>query len=98
MKIQLDENSSKKHLLQMIRRVKSIDTLDILLKELLTEKEYSDLILRWRLLERLYLGQSQRKIGSDLKISLCKITRGSKLLKDKHSVCRKYLKVIYDDK
>ncbi len=96
MKIQIDEESSKKHLLEMLLRVKSIDTMDIILQELLTIKEYDDLMLRWRLLERLYLGQSQRKISSDLKISLCKITRGSKLLKDKTSVCRKYLKVIYD--
>ncbi len=54
-------------------------------KELLTETELKDLSLRWELLKKLHDGISQRKIASELGISLCKITRGSKLLKDRHS-------------
>jgi len=36
-------------------------------------------------------GRTQRAIAHELKVSLCKVTRGSKILKDKNSVITKYL-------
>ena len=62
------------------------------LKELLTPAEIRDITLRWRLLERLTEGVPQRKIAEELKISLCKITRGSKILKQKGAVTACVLK------
>jgi len=61
------------------------------LQELLTDNERLDIALRWHLLELLNDGVSQRKIAEKLGISLCKITRGSKLLKDSDSVARRKL-------
>jgi len=61
------------------------------LQELLTDNERLDIALRWHLLELLNDGVSQRKIAEKLGISLCKITRGSKLLKDSSSVARRKL-------
>ena len=61
------------------------------LSELLTSKELADLSLRWELLEELYRGDTQRAIASRHHISLCKITRGSKLLKDDNSIVKKIL-------
>ena len=62
-----------------------------LLKELLTPAERCDIALRWRLLQMLSEGVSHRQISRELGVSLCKITRGSKILKDKDSVCRRIL-------
>ena len=56
-----------------------------LLAELLTEAELDDLVLRWRLLGQLAYGVPQREISKKLGISLCKITRGAKILKNDKS-------------
>ncbi len=53
-----------------------------LFEELFTQREKYDFALRWRLMKELHKGKTQRAIASELGISLCKITRGSKILKD----------------
>jgi TrpR family transcriptional regulator, trp operon repressor len=40
----------------------------------------------------LHNGKAQRQIASELHLSLCKITRGSKVLKTEHSITKKILK------
>lgn len=62
------------------------------LKEMLTPREYHDFALRWELLELLSEGVPQRKIAERLGISLCKITRGARILKAKNSIVAKFLK------
>ena len=64
----------------------------LFLKELLTPGEIRDITLRWRLLELLAEGTPQRKIAENLRISLCKITRGSRILKQKGAVTARVLK------
>ena len=54
------------------------------LRELLTPGEFHDLGLRWELVELLAAGMSQRQIAAKLGISLCKITRGAKILKKRN--------------
>lgn len=68
-----------------------------LLQEMLTPSEQKDLALRWNLMKDLYRGLPQREIAANHGISLCKITRGSKILKQKDSYCRKILSDRYDD-
>ena len=80
---------------EIARVMASLDTPDELrrfLKDLFTPSELSDLALRWRLVERLAAGESQRKIAGDLGISLCKITRGSRILKQNGIVSRELAK------
>lgn len=62
------------------------------LKEMLTTREYHDLMLRWELLGLLSDGMPQRGIAELLGISLCKITRGARILKTKNSIVAKFLK------
>ena len=52
-----------------------------LLEALLTPRERAQLALRWRLVCLLASGMHQRTIARKLGISLCKITRGSRELK-----------------
>lgn len=62
------------------------------LNELLTESEIAVLSKRWCILKQLSQGETQRKIAQDLNVSLCKITRGAKLLKNKNAIVTKHLK------
>lgn len=60
------------------------------LNELLTESEITALSKRWRILKLLSQGETQRKIAKDMNVSLCKITRGAKLLKEKDAIVTQY--------
>ena len=71
--------------------VGSADEMERFLRELLTDAELRDITLRWQLLGLLAQGQPQRKIADDLQISLCKITRGSRILKRRGAVCMRML-------
>ncbi|MDD2598449.1 MAG: Trp family transcriptional regulator [Kiritimatiellae bacterium] len=79
-------------LCQVLASLSSPDEAQLFLQELLTANERRDVVLRWQLLELLDAGVSQRKIAAMLGISLCKITRGSKILRDDKSVVRRKLK------
>lgn len=61
-------------------------------ESILTNKELQDIGSRWELVKRLDQGESQRQIARDLHLSLCKITRGSKELKKKNAILKRFLK------
>jgi len=63
-----------------------------LLRELHTPGELRALGLRWRLLKLLDGGAPQRTIAARLHVSLCKITRGARILRDRGSVTRTLIK------
>ena len=88
--------NSKNELIQIIASLSDTAELDELLSELLTGQELNDLVMRWRLLKELYQGEPQRVIAARHRISLCKITRGSKILKKEGSVTRKLLQTLYE--
>jgi len=66
---------------EVLSSFKSAEQMRLFLRELLTPGEVHDITLRWKLLKLLADRVTQRKIAEDLRISLCKITRGSKILK-----------------
>lgn len=78
-------------LLEVILSIKNKDELECFFEEIFTPAELSDLSLRWKLLRDLHAGMTQRKIAEKYGISLCKITRGSKVLKKNGSVTLKVL-------
>jgi TrpR family trp operon transcriptional repressor len=51
------------------------------IRAILTPRELDKIALRWRLIKLLREGHSQRRIAEELRVSLCKITRGSRELK-----------------
>ena len=61
------------------------------LESILTPKELHDIGLRWELVKRLDRGETQRKIAKELHLSLCKITRGSRELKKKDAILKKFI-------
>ena len=85
MKKELDE------IINIFTSISDKHTMRKLFDELLTENERQNLALRWKLLEKLSKNTPQREIAKTLHLSLCKITRGSKILKNKKSACSKIL-------
>ena len=59
--------------------------------EILTKSEAETLSKRWRILKMLKEGRTQRDIAKELGVSLCKVTRGSQILKNRKSIIAKYL-------
>lgn len=80
-----------KKISRLMTRVRDADEMAALLTELFTPTELHDLFLRLRLLDLLLDGASQRKIAATLRISLCKITRGSRILKNPRAVVPRLL-------
>ena len=68
-----------------------------LFEDVFTEAERTDIAKRWYIFKELYKGTPQRKIAKDMEVSLCKITRGSKTLKNDESVIKRVLSELYDE-
>ncbi len=82
---------SKEELISLFSTIEDKEEMQQLFSELFTTSELRDVVLRWQLLKDLTNGTTQRSIASQYNISLCKITRGSKILKDKDSIVRAVL-------
>ena len=67
-------------------------------EEIFTNKEVKDIALRWQLLCDLHQGESQRSIAVKHGISLCKITRGARILKQNGSVAHQMLQTTCGEK
>ena len=85
------ENENIKEIAAIMAKISSKDGYDFL-EEILTPAEISTLSKRWRILKMLNEGFSQREIAKELQVSLCKVTRGAKILKDTKSICSKMIK------
>jgi TrpR family trp operon transcriptional repressor len=83
-----------KELLKIISSINDLDELNRFFNDIFTPAELDDISLRWKLLKDLHKGMTQRKIAEKYGISLCKITRGSRVLKDKTSVVLKVLDLL----
>ena len=70
-------------LLHVIASLKTMDEMNRFFEDIFTPAELDDISLRWKLLKDLHGGMTQRNIAKKYSISLCKITRGSKILKNK---------------
>ncbi len=93
----MEYQSTYDDLIKLFASIDNEKDMDALFKDMFTEGELKDLTLRWHLLNDLYKGVPQRVIAKDLSISLCKITRGSKILKKPDSPIKKELSRRYDD-
>ena len=84
--------------LSVITEITDPGKMETFCREIFTPKELKDFALRWQLLKELHEGQPQRRIAARHRISLCKITRGSKVLKQQNSVTKKILDTYYGGK
>ena len=80
-----------KEISQILSQLDDTSFIEDFLLSLLTDNEAKNISSRWEIIKRIDDGVSQRKISSDLHLSLCKITRGSRVLKKSNSVLKKIL-------
>ncbi|MBU0767057.1 trp operon repressor [Patescibacteria group bacterium] len=74
-------SSHLKDLYKLFASVESEREAEKLLKDILTPQELASVAERWQLVQKLSADEPQRKISKDLKVSISKITRGSRQLK-----------------
>jgi TrpR family trp operon transcriptional repressor len=91
-------NTVTRELIEIFSRTTNPREMELLFREIFTPSEIDTLTLRWQLLKDLYEGKTQRNIAAKHKISLCKITRGSKLLKARGSYLKRVLDDLYEEK
>lgn len=87
--------TSKKHLqdlYELLASPKNAADVQQLLKDLLTPQERGKLAERWQLVKLLASGMTQRKVAKTLKISISKVTRGSRQLQFGSGGFKKYMK------
>ena len=92
-----ETEKGKEDLLNIVLSIKDKEELKSFIDDMFTEKEVEDVVQRYLLMDDLYRGKSQRDIARDRSMSLCKITRGSKMLKKKEGFMRKFFSNKYDD-
>jgi TrpR family trp operon transcriptional repressor len=68
------------------------------LRRLLTPAEAADIAARWALVKALEQKIPQREIARTLGLSLCKITRGSKEMKNPDQAFQKMLKAVREQR
>ena len=83
--------SNLKEISRILSRLDNTRIIEEFLISILTDNEAKNISSRWEIIKRIEQGISQRKIASDLHLSLCKITRGSRELKKSKSVLKKIL-------
>lgn len=88
----------RSELIRVLTEIEDPALMEKFLDELLTDSERHDVFLRWKLMKMLDRGLTQRKIASELRISLCKITRGAKIIKDKDSATYQLMKRIQNSR
>jgi TrpR family trp operon transcriptional repressor len=88
----VDENLSE--LALALAETKDSALIKNFLRRLLTPAEISDVAARWALVKALELKIPQREIAKTLGLSLCKITRGSKEMKNPDQAFQKMLAAV----
>jgi len=83
--------SGEKELVKIFSNIKDPDIMGKFFGEIFTPSEVKTIVLRWQLMKMVNRKVPQREVAAKLGISLCKITRGAKILKDPDSVSNRIL-------
>ena len=83
--------NSENELVKIVASINDETELKDFFECLLSPAERFDLGKRWLLVKNLNEGVTQREIAKEFKMSLCKITRGSRELKKEGSAFKKVL-------
>ena len=79
-------------IIEIINVLDSKDEISDFLDEIFTKNELETLSKRWRIMKMLSKGITQREIANELNVSLCKVTRGAKILKNNKAITTRFLK------
>ena len=89
-----NEKSGIDEVIEVFRSIDDYSEMRSFFEEIFTLAERRDLGLRWELMKMLKNDIPQREIASHLGISLCKITRGAKIVKNPDSVTNQIMEKI----
>lgn len=81
--VSMNSNNIINQIYNLIISIKDKSQAKDMFSGLFTESEIETLTKRWRILQMLNQGATQRQIAQELNVSLCKVTRGAKVLKEK---------------
>ena len=84
-------NENIPEITKLIKSLKSEREIHSFMIEILTTSELETLSKRWCILKKLSSGSTQREIAKEFNVSLCKVTRGAKILKNKNAITTKHL-------
>ena len=87
----LTKNNNMDEIGEILANLSNKDDVKTFINELLTECEIEDISQRWNILKLLSANETQRSISSAISVSLCKVTRGAKIIKNEKSLIRKIL-------
>lgn len=72
----------RRELVNVLVQIKTPKLMDDFLEDILTPTEFDDLVTRWQIIKLLAKGVPQREIAQKLGVSIAKITRGSREMRD----------------
>lgn len=75
-----DTKNYSAHLAELFSSIRSQKEMEEFITDLFTPAERKDLWERWSIVDMLFRGNSQRDIRDRLKVSISKVTRGSREL------------------
>lgn len=73
-------SASVRELYQLILSMKKEPDLKNLLEDILTPQELLSIAERFQIIKALHAGKTQRRIAAELKTSIGKVTRGSRII------------------
>jgi TrpR family transcriptional regulator, trp operon repressor len=85
-------NKLDKQLLLSISSISDTKVLKQFLYDILTEKEYKEIVIRLEILLQLAQGKSQREIAKELGVGIATVTRGARVLEKPGSIINDLLK------
>ena len=86
MRVGLSMSNKLAEIVSVMLSGKDKSSVEVFMRCLLTPQEISDISSRWEIFKLLSEGVSQRKIAGRLGVSLCKVTRGSREMKEHKEV------------
>lgn len=89
--ITTNNNQNYNEICEVLSKLDCVEDVNSFVGELFTESEIQDIVQRWNILKMLNGKKSQRAISNALSVSLCKTTRGAKILKDDKSLIKQIL-------
>lgn len=93
-----EKTNNKKDLLEVLSKIsRDKYLLNGFLQAILTEQEYEDIALRWRVFKDSVSGASQRDIQDHLGISISKVTRGVKVTQEHKKIIQKIINLLKDN-
>lgn len=76
--------------------IHNIEQMKLFLKAILTPDELEQIKKRWQIVKLLLSGKTQRQVADILKISIAKVSRGSREIKYGNGVFQEIFKKIYN--